>query len=295
VTRARRRLFGLHTSTAGGLDNAAREALEFGANCFQIFSSSPRTWRASPLDPTRIEAFHALRQKHDLGPVAIHCNYLINLAATDENVLRQSMMSFRGELERALAIGAEYLVLHPGSKKGHASPGDAVLLAAASIAAASKGLAFPAAGQGFRLLLENTAGAGQSIGSAFEELASLSELAQRAGAQMQIGYCIDTCHCLAAGYDVASEAGLDETVRSLDRALGLDNVPMFHANDSKGALGSHLDRHANIGDGHIGLDGFRRILNHPHLADKAFILETPADDGGAERDLATLRKLTSGG
>lgn len=290
---ARRRLFGLHTSTAGGLDNAAREAVEFGANCFQIFSSSPRMWRASSLDPARIEAFRALRQKYELGPVAIHCNYLINLAATDESVLRQSMISFRGELERALAIGAEYLVLHPGSKKGHGSPEDAVLLAAASIAAASKGLAFPR--HGFHLLLENTAGAGQSIGSTFEELASLADLAQRAGAQMRIGYCIDTCHCLAAGYDVASEAGLADTVRALDRVLGLDNVPMFHANDSKGALGSHLDRHANIGDGHIGLDGFRRILNHPQLVDKAFILETPSDDGGAERDMATLRRLTSGG
>lgn len=289
---ARRRLFGLHTSTAGGLDNAAREAVEFGANCFQIFSSSPRMWRASSLDPTRIAAFRALREKHDLGPVAIHCNYLINLAATDENVLRQSMISFRGELERALAIGAEYLVLHPGSKKGHASAEDALMLAAASIAAASKGLAFPA--QGFMLLLENTAGAGQSIGSTFEELASLADLARRAGARMRIGYCIDTCHCLAAGYDVASEDGLQETVRAIDRVLGLDHVPMFHANDSKGALGSHLDRHANIGDGQIGLDGFRRILNHPDLAEKAFILETPAEDGGAERDMATLRRLTAG-
>ena len=250
-------------------------------------------WRASSLDPARIEAFRALRQKYELGPVAIHCNYLINLAATDESVLRQSMISFRGELERALAIGAEYLVLHPGSKKGHGSSEDAVLLAAASIAAASKGLAFPR--HGFHLLLENTAGAGQSIGSTFEELASLADLAQRAGAQMRIGYCIDTCHCLAAGYDVASEAGLADTVRALDRVLGLDNVPMFHANDSKGALGSHLDRHANIGDGHIGLDGFRRILNHPQLVAKAFILETPSDDGGAERDMATLRRLTSGG
>jgi deoxyribonuclease IV len=283
------RRFGIHASTAGGVDLAAQEAVRFGANCFQIFSSSPRMWRAAPVDPTRARLLRQLREKHDLFPLAIHCNYLINLAATDENVLRQSLMAFRGELERAIQLGAEYLVLHPGSRKGHTDPQDALQLAAASVGVAAQGLKL----EGLRLLFENTAGSGQSIGSTFEDLAALTQLVARTAPHVPVGFCIDTCHCLAAGYDVAQAEGLRDTVRQLDHILGLDNVPVIHTNDSKGALGSHLDRHANIGEGEIGEEGFARILNHEYLRGKAFILETPSEDGAAERDLAALRRLTS--
>jgi deoxyribonuclease-4 len=282
-----KRRLGLHASTAGGLDKAGLHAVEVGANCIQIFSSSPRMWRASPVDPTRVNALWALREKHDIEPVAIHCNYLINLAATNEEVLSQSILSFRGEMERAIAIGAEFLVLHPGSKKGHASTNDALALAAASVASASRGLNFHSP---FRLLFENTAGAGQSIGSSFEELAQLSALVhQKSG--VPTGYCIDTCHCLVAGYDIATKEGLAGTVSQMATWLGLDNIGMFHANDSKGLFGSHLDRHANIGEGKIGEAAFKRILNHPDLKSKPFILETPMDDDGGRRDLDTLKRL----
>ena len=281
-----RHRFGLHTSTAGGIDNAALEAMELSANCFQIFSSSPRTWKASALDPARIRSLQALREKHNLSPLVIHCNYLINLAATDEAVLRQSIVSFRGELQRAAEIGAEYLVLHPGSKKGSTAE-DSLRLAAAAVAAASQGLRLPA---GFKLLFENTAGAGQAIGSTFEELAALAGLVRRV-TELPLGFCIDTCHCYAAGYDVSSKEGLAGTLQEMDSLLGLDNIAVMHANDSKGALGSHLDRHANIGAGQIGEEGFRRMVNHPALARKPFILETPMEDEGGKRDLAALRRL----
>lgn len=254
----------------------------------QIFSSSPRTWKANPVDPIRAKTFRLLRDKHGLGPLAIHCNYLINLASTDAAVLEKSVLSLRGEIERAVAIEADYLVLHPGSKKNHPDAETAIQFAAAAIHTAARGLRFG----NLKVLFENTAGAGQSIGSSFEELALLTAMVNHLGG-LPSGYCIDTCHCYAAGYDVATPNGLDETVRQLDSILGLGNIPMFHANDSKGALGSHLDRHANIGFGEIGNDGFRLILNHPQLASgKAFILETPLDDGWAQRDLATLRTLS---
>jgi deoxyribonuclease IV len=278
------RRFGLHTSTSGGVDNAALEAIELGANCFQIFSSSPRTWRATAPDPARIKVFRALRDKHDLAPVAVHTNYLINLAASDEAVLRQSMVSFRGELERALAIGAEYLVLHPGSRKGHPNAESALTLVAASVAAAANGLQFPPAHR-FRLLFENTT---------FEELSLLASMVRRVSG-VPVGFCIDTCHCYAAGYDVSTPQGLSDTVSQMEQLLGLENIPMFHANDSKGELGSHLDRHANIGEGRIGESGFRGILQHPALVDKAFILETPSEDGASKRDLAALQRLAGGG
>lgn len=284
-----KRRFGLHASTAGGVDLAAHEVVKYGANCFQIFSSSPRMWRAVPVDPLRARKLAQLREKHDLYPMAIHCNYLINLAANDENVLRQSLMAFRGELERAVLLGADYVVLHPGSRKGHVDPQAALDLAAASVGVAAQGLRLG----NTRLLFENTAGAGQSIGSTFEDLAALRQSVSRTAPHLPVGFCIDTCHCLAAGYDVAKAEGLNDTVRHLDHLLGLENIPVIHTNDSKGALGSHLDRHANIGEGEIGEAGFARILNHVHLRGKAFILETPSEDGAVERDLATLHRLSS--
>ena len=284
--------FGLHTSTAGGLDNAAQEALAVGADCMQIFSSSPRTWKANPVDPIRAKTFQLLRDKHGLHPLAIHCNYLINLASTDAEVLEKSVRSLRGEMERAVTIGADFLVLHPGSKKNHPDAETAIQFAAAAIHTAARGLTFGK----LKVLFENTAGAGQSIGSRFEELAMLTAMVhQLDGGEFPAGYCIDTCHCYAAGYDVATEDGLSDTVLQMDSILGLRNIPMFHANDSKGALGSHLDRHANIGFGQIGADGFRRILTHPQLASgKAFILVTPLDDGWAQKDMEALRSLSMG-
>src|SRR6266404_1170665 len=277
---------GIHTSIAGSLERSALKAAELGANTFQIFSSSPRQWKASVPSPAGINLFNRARDKHDLTPLVIHDNYLINLAAADEGVRLKSIEAFRGELERAIAIGAEYVVAHPGNYKGHTIE-QGILHFIEGVAKAANGLQ---CGK-LMLLVENTVGAGAQLGSRFEELHVIREYASKM-TDLQIGYCLDTCHLLASGYDVASADGLKKTVAEADQILGLDHVRVIHSNDSKAPLGSHIDRHENIGEGYIGLDGFRRILTHPRLRSKAFILETPVDkDGDDRRNVETLKSL----
>jgi deoxyribonuclease-4 len=275
---------GIHTSTAGSLEKAALKAAELGANTFQIFSSSPRTWRASKPAPSEIVLLRRAREKFDLTPLVIHVNYLVNLASADAEVRAKSIASFRGELERAGAIGAEFLVLHPGNHRGQElGQGMAAFVDGFTQAAAGFG-------GGVTVLLENTVGAGAQIGSRFEELRVLRDLAQPQ-CDVPIGYCLDTCHLLASGFDIATAEGLAKTLEDAGRILGLDEVKVIHANDSKGALGSHLDRHENIGAGAIGEAGFTRILRHASLRAKPFILETPSDDGADRRDVDALKRL----
>jgi deoxyribonuclease-4 len=276
---------GLHTSIAGSLERSALKAAELGANTFQIFSSSPRQWKASAPSLPAIKLFQRAREKHDLYPLAIHDNYLINLASSHEKTRELSIQAFRGELERAVAIGAEYLIAHPGNYKGHTVE-QGIMHFLEGVAEAARGLDL---GQ-VMLLIENTVGAGAQLGGRFEELHVMREFAPKL-TDVRIGFCLDTCHLLASGFDVATAAGLKHMLEEADRLLGLDNVRVIHANDSKGALGSHIDRHQNIGNGYIGLDGFRRILQHPRLRSKPFILETPMDDGWDQKDLDTLKSL----
>ena len=233
-----------------------------------------------------IAAFESAREKYDLTPLVIHDNYLINLASAHEKVRALSIEAFRGELTRAIAIGAEYLVAHPGNYKGQTVE-QGILHFLEGVAAAAQGLE---SGK-LMLLVENTVGAGAQLGSRFEELHVMREYGAKM-TDLPIGFCLDTCHLLAAGYDVATPEGLKRTIAEADRILGLDHVRVIHANDSKGALGSHIDRHQHIGEGYIGLDGFRRILGSPRLRSKAFILETPVDrDGDDRRNLETLKSL----
>ena len=276
---------GLHTSIAGALERAALKAAELGANTFQIFSSSPRQWKASMPSLPAIRLLNAAREKHDLYPLAIHDNYLINLASAHEKIRKLSIEAFRGELVRAVAIGAEYLIAHPGNYKGH-SVEQGIMHFLEGVAEAARGLVLG----NLMLLIENTVGAGAQLGGRFEELHVMREFAPKL-TDVPIGFCLDTCHLLASGFDIANDAGLKHMISEADRLLGLDNVRVIHANDSKGALGSHMDRHQNIGNGYIGLDGFRRILHHPRLRSKPFILETPMDDGWDKKDLDTLRTL----
>lgn len=277
---------GIHTSIAGSLENAALKAAELGADTFQIFSASPRMWRAGPARPDEIRRLKAAREKHGLTPLVIHDNYLINLAAADPANRARSIAAFRAELERAIAIGAEYLVAHPGSYKGQTLE-QAMEAVARGLVEAARGLK----SRRLMILLENTAGSGAQIGSRFEELAGIrAQAAGRLG--FPVGFCIDTAHSLAAGYDVSTAAGLRATINALERTLGLENVPVIHANDSKAAAGSRVDRHQHIGQGYIGLEGFRRILNHPKLGSKAFILETPVDEPGDDRrNMDALKSL----
>ncbi len=277
---------GIHTSIAGSLEKAAVSAARAGANTFQVFSASPRMWRACPLDPYQILRLSQARRTHDLYPLVIHDNYLINLASCDEDLRQKSVAAFRAEIERALAMGAEYLVAHPGNCKGHGVE-MGIHTFCRSLGEAAQGLDT----RGLQVLLENTAGAGHALGSRFEELAVMRQYSKQF-TDLTVGFCIDTCHCLAAGYDIATKDGLRETVRLLENILGLENIPVFHANDSKTPVGSHVDRHEHIGDGYIGKEGFRRILSHPKLRGKAFIAETPYDrDGDDLRNVETLKNL----
>ena len=243
-------------------------------------------WRASVPDPIDVARFRKVRNDSDLKPLVIHSNYLVNLASLEPEVRANSIASFRGELERAATIGAEFLVLHPGNYKGQSRD--------EGLAAFVLGLADSARGlnRSVTVLLENTVGAGCQLGGNFEELRALRELA--AGeTDLRIGYCLDTCHLLASGFDVVSEDGVNATVAHADRILGIRHVRVIHANDSKSPCNSHIDRHANIGEGFIGEEGFRRILNHPLLRRNPFILETPVDEEGDDRrNLEKLKALS---
>ena len=277
---------GAHTSIAGSLERAAEKAFELGCDAFQIFSSSPRMWRAAKLDEGAVSRFRNARERYGLGPLLIHGNYLVNMASTDRVIRRKSKRAFRAELERAAIVGADYVVIHPGSHKGQ-TLGEAIRVLSDSIAQASKGFPW----DGVELLLENTAGSGQTIGRDFDELAEIKAQVQDK-ASIPIGFCIDTAHCLAAGFDISTETGFKQTLRKIDKAIGIHNVRAVHANDSKTPLGSRLDRHEHIGRGTIGRDGFRRMLHHPKLRRLPFILETPNDEhGGYEMDVAELKTL----
>jgi deoxyribonuclease-4 len=227
-----------------------------------------------------------LREKYDLKPLVIHTNYLINLAGTSEVFLEKSIQAFRGEIERALALCAEYLVLHPGSFRG-ADRERGLLQTSAAISAASHGLDL--AKGGLTILIENTAGAEFSLGGSFEQVAEVIEHLKN---RVPVAACIDTCHVHVAGYDIVSEKGYQDTLRKLDAAIGLKNVSVWHCNDAKAACGSKLDRHQHIGKGTIGLEPFRRLLNDHRLARAAFIAETPIDEPGDDRrNVAALKQL----
>ena len=280
---------GIHRSIAGSLERAALSAAEVGANTVQIFSSSPRQWKASLPSQPSIRLFQKAREKHDITPVVIHDNYLINLAAADDKIRQKSIGAFRGEIERALAIGAEYLVAHPGNYKGLPVE-QGILRFLEGVAEAANGLET----KGLKLLIENTVGAGAQLGGRLEELHVMKVYGEKM-TDLALGFCLDTCHLLTAGYDISTEQGLERTIAEADHVLGLANIPVIHANDSKAPVGSHIDRHENIGKGFIGEQGFARILRHPKLKSKAFLLETPVEtDDDARRDIDLLKKLAAG-
>jgi deoxyribonuclease-4 len=282
------RRIGIHTSTAGGVELAAERAYRLGANTFQIFSSSPRQWRPYALQDAQCDRMRRLRKKHGLGPLVVHAGYLVNLASVTPEFHRKSVAAFRGELERALALGAEFLVLHPGSFRGR-SREEGLELAAVSIAEAAQGLELEKSA--LRILIENTAGAEFSLGGSFEQVARLLERLRRV---CPVGACIDTCHTHVSGYDMVSENGWSETMRQLDATVGLKDVLVWHCNDAKDPRGSRRDRHEHIGKGTIGLEPFRRLLNDPRTKHAAFIAETPIDEPKDDlENVALLKSLVT--
>jgi deoxyribonuclease-4 len=273
----------------GGCWRAVERAVECGANTFQIFSASPRMWRANPVKAEDAAKMRAARAEHNVGPLCIHASYLINVCAQSEEVRRNSVAAFRGEVERALALGAEFLVLHPGSWRGMTRD-EGITLAARSIEEAVAGLAWQ--GTDFKILIENTAGAEFSLGGSFEQVA---ELVARLKACAPVGVCLDTCHVHVAGYDIVSEAGYAETMQLIESTIGFSDVRVWHCNDAKAECGSKLDRHQHIGEGTIGAQAFRRLLHDSRWAHCAFIAETPVDNPGDEqRNVGVLRTLAAG-
>lgn len=279
---------GIHLSTAGGVFRAAERAHEIGAAAFQIFSSSPRMWRAVPTPPDHCVQMRSLRERYDCTPLVIHTSYLVNVCSASEVVREKSIAAFRGEIERALSLGAEFLVLHPGSWRG-LTRDQGLDLAAASIAEAADGLLRAGDAGCVRILIENTAGAEFSLGGSFEQVAALLDKLRPI---VPVGACLDTCHCHVAGYDLVSAPGYEETVALIAATIGLEHVHVWHMNDAKAPRGSKLDRHEHIGQGTMGLPAFRRLLNDPRFAHCAFIAETPVDEEEDDRrNVATMRSL----
>jgi deoxyribonuclease-4 len=280
------RRVGIHTSIAGGVETAAERAYRLGCNTFQIFSSSPRQWKPYELARSQCDTMSRLRDRYRLSPLVIHANYLINLAGSTAAFHRNSVAAFRGELERALALCADYLVVHPGSFRG-ASREEGLARAAQAISESARGLELKKSG--LTVLIENTAGSEYSLGGTFEQVA---EMIERLRNVIPVAACIDTCHIHVAGYDIVSVEGMQLTLRHLDTTVGLDRVPVWHCNDAKAARGSRLDRHQHIGKGNIGPEPFRRLLNDPRLARAAFIAETPIDEPGDDlRNVEALKAL----
>ena len=275
---------GIHTSIAGGHLNALESAHKLGCNALQIFSANPRMWAGGPARIAEVDgaAFRARRETLGLGPLVIHANYLINLAAQQPMLRTRSIQAFHDELVRGIALGADFVVLHPGAC-GDCKPDQAARLAVDSVKQAAKNLP-PTS---LRILLENTAGMGTALGARLEELGEMLNALRN----LNVGACLDTAHLFAAGYDIKSQNGLASTLELIDRAIGLERIPVFHVNDSKIPLGGRVDRHEHIGKGKIGAEAFRRFLMHPRLsalppeglAGRAFLAETPIDDPGDDR------------
>jgi len=277
--------FGAHVSITGGIQNAPLAASQIGCEVFQMFTRSPQGGPTPNLTDENIEAFLVNCQELKLPEYYIHAPYYINLASIKKRTVFGSIRAIRQELDIGSQIKARYVMFHPGSAKDVTE---------------KKGIKMVAEGikkilDGYRgsteLLIENSAGAGAVIGDKFEEIAAIIEDIQH---PKLTGVCLDIAHSFESGYDWTDKAAVDSTIQEFDQALGLKQLKMIHANDSKTAQGSHSDRHAHIGQGEIGLKGFRAIVNHPKLKQINLILETPQDQGGYKTDLATLRKLRTG-
>ena len=284
---------GAHLSIAGGLPRAIDRAEASRCEALQIFTKSVGQWRARPI-PDEEAALFRTRARESGLPIVAHNSYLINIAAADRALRAKSIAALREEIDRAELLGLDGLVMHPGSYTT-GSEAEGLRLIAVGLAAILRSRPHGRA----RILLEHTAGQGTNLGHRFEHLASIIE---RLDGSPRVGVCLDTCHVLAAGYDVCSEAGYRATFAEFDRIVGLDRLALFHLNDSKKPCGSRVDRHEHIGRGHLGLDPFRWILTDPRFGSLPMVLETPKletpesrrrsdADPWDMRNLRTLRRL----
>ena len=283
---ARTPSLGAHVSSAGGIDKAVGRALDLGAESFQIFGAAPQMWRRKHHPDEDTESFRAQMKSAKMKSSFIHAVYLINLASPDDDLLRKSTDTLTEELELASRLGADGVIFHVGSHMGsgfdHALPRIAASMSEALDRTPDDSL----------LLLENNAGSGRSVGSTFTELSAIMNAVDNP----RVGICLDTCHAHAAGYNLATIAGLKETIDELQLEIGAEKLAAIHANDSKTELGSGKDRHENIGQGTIGLKAFRRMVRNRVLRKAAWLLEVPGyeGDGPGKADVDMLKSLRDG-
>lgn len=276
---------GAHMSIAGGLEQALWRGEQVGCETIQLFTKSPNRWTSEPLSPQEVSRFQQARRDGAISPVVAHDAYLINLASPDPSLWQRSVEAFREEVERCRLLRLPYLVTHVGSHKGS---GEEVGLR--RIVEALDRVCSGTAGTEVMILLETTAGQGDSIGHRFEQL---GWIIQHAACPDRLGICFDTCHVFAAGYELRTPQGYDKTFQQFDEAIGLERLKVFHLNDSRRGLGSQVDRHAHIGQGELGKEAFRLLLNDARFRGHPMLLETPKGPDMEEdrRNLAVLRSL----
>lgn len=277
-------LLGAHVSVAGGPHTAFERGAAIGCNSLQIFVKSPNRWKGSKLSDGLVDSFREARTASP-QPVIAHAAYLINLCGNNPELIEKSRGGLIDELERCTRLGVDALVVHPGAHLGDGEE-SGVEGIARSIDLVLAALPEP----GTRLLLENTAGQGSTMGSRFEQLAAVIEKLEQ---PERVGVCLDTCHAFAAGYDLSNEDGYSQMIDAIESSVGLKRIEALHLNDSKHPAGSNKDRHENIGDGQIGPEAFARLLADSRFSGRPMVLETPLgdDDKGHERDLVRLREL----
>lgn len=274
--------FGFHISIAGGFSKIVERAEARGCETIQFFSRNPRGWEYSPLNKKEVEAFRSSIQSSDLSPIFLHMPYLPNIASSKSKFYKRSIRSIATDLQRAEQLEAQYLIIHIGHRL-EASEDQA-------IEAVSQGIdqAFEKVKNGVMLLMENTAGQGSEIGYTFDQI---KKIIDRVSDHERVGVCLDTAHSFEAGYDLSNKDGIERTLEAFDQTLGLKRLHLLHLNDSKTPLGSRKDRHWHIGEGHIGREGFRCLVNHPLLNHLPGIMETPRKD--TVEDLKNMEVIRS--
>lgn len=271
---------GAHLPIGKGLKNTADEAVARGLEALQIFVRNPRGRGARALTEEELDYFKQTLRDHNISPVVVHIPYVCNPAAAKDDLYEFARQVVEEDLERCDLIGADYMVLHPGSYTT-----SSVEQGIERIAGLLNGVLVNYSGK-VTICLETMAGQGTEIGQSFTELKTILDLIAN---KAQMGVCLDTCHVFAAGYDVSSDEGIARVLQEIDQTIGRDSIKLIHSNDSQKELGSKRDRHAHIGDGLIGSEGFKRLINHGYFKNLPFILETPLED--IDRDIAALKGL----
>ncbi len=276
-------MVGLHISAAGSLDLAFDRAAEIGATTFQIFTRNPNQWKFKPIPDETVAAFRQKRKESAFGQVVDHMPYLPNLASSERSTMKISRFTLGEEVKRCDSLGIDYLVVHLGS---HLGKGAAV--GVANIASACDEALAGSAGK-TEILLENMAGQKNCVGARFEEIRGILD---KTTERSRVGVCLDSCHLFAAGFDLRNEEAVGGTMELFNEIVGLEKLKVIHLNDSKGPLGSRLDRHENIGEGKIGRNGIRALLRYPGVAERPIIMETPYEDYKTmDKSIALVRAL----